>query len=61
VARLETELEALRPKPREVKPAVVVPRGPRCPGCSLPVEPGAKGTCPWCGFVFETAKARRRR
>ena len=62
VAQLERELEALKPRPRAAKPvAAPVPRGPRCPGCSLPVEPGAKGTCPWCGFVFDAAGAPRRR
>jgi hypothetical protein len=60
VTRLERDLSAFAPRRRE--PAKVAPpRGPRCPGCSLPVEAGARGTCPWCGFVFDTVPAARRR
>lgn len=60
VAALEKELVALRPPPKQPPPP---PKrsGPRCPGCSLPVEPNAKGNCPWCGFVFAAARKADRR
>jgi len=61
VTRLERDLSALAPRRRSEPVKVAPPRGPRCPGCSLPVEAHARGTCPWCGFVFETVPAVRRR
>lgn len=50
VAVLEKGLAQLRPPPPE-EPEPAPKQGPRCPGCSLPIE-SERGTCPWCGFVF---------
>ena len=60
VSALEKELAALRPPPKE-PPRPPKRTGPRCPGCSLPVTTVARGTCPWCGFVFEAVCAAKRR
>ena len=60
VAVLEKELAVLKPKPKE-PPAPPKRTGPRCPGCSLPVDGVVHGTCPWCGFVFNTVPMARRR
>lgn len=60
VADLEREVTALKPPPKE-PPKPPKRTGPRCPGCSLPVDSMARGTCPWCGFVFDTMPRARRR
>ena len=61
LACLERELAALRPAPKRVLPPEPKRPGIRCPGCSLPVQSIARGTCPWCGFVFDAVRAPKRR
>ncbi len=35
---------------------------PRCPGCTLELPPGRKGSaCVWCGFQFDAVQSRKRK
>jgi hypothetical protein len=35
---------------------------PRCPGCTLELPSGRKGTaCVWCGFQFDAVQSRKRK
>lgn len=61
LAVLERELAALRPAPKKTSAPEPERSGIRCPGCSLPVQSIARGTCPWCGFVFDAVRAPKRR
>ena len=58
VALLE---QALRGPPvPEPAPAPKERAKRRCPGCHLPAESIVRGRCPWCGFLYEAMRVRRK-
>ena len=61
-----TTLQARRPTPAELRAiksreARRSRMRPRCPGCTLELPPGRKGTsCVWCGFQFDAVSGKLR-